>query len=300
MITMFTITFLGTSAMVPTKERNHSSVFIEHHGTGILLDCGEGTQRQLRIAGISPAKISILCLTHWHGDHAFGVPGLLQTMSASNVAHEVTIIGPEGTQNNIEALLSVYPGMIHYPMKIIEAEDDTIKFLRFSITAKSMEHSVPTLGFAIEEHDTRRIKTERMKKEGIPDGPWLGLLQKGKKAEFEGKNLDPKDYTTLIKGKKISYIMDSAYCGNAFELAKESDLLICEATFSDEHDEKSTDYGHMTGRQAGMLAMKSGAKRLVLTHFSQRYKNINPLLEQAREAFPDTEAAMDFQKITIR
>jgi ribonuclease Z len=297
---MFTLTFLGTSAMVPTKERNHSSVFVEHNGLGILLDCGEGTQRQLRIAGISPAKIHIICLTHWHGDHALGIPGLLQTMSASNVIHEVTIIGPEGTEKNINALLSVYPGMIHYPMKIIEAEEQAIKFNEFNIVTRRMEHSVPTLGFAIKEHDTRRMKKDKLKKEGITDGPWLGLLQRGKVAEFNGKVLDPKEYTTVTKGRKLTYIMDSAYCENAHELAKESDILICEATFSDEHDEKSTDYGHMTGRQAGILAMKSDSKKLILTHFSQRYKNINPLLEQAQEAFPETIAANDFQKIVIK
>ncbi|MFT4309518.1 MAG: ribonuclease Z [Candidatus Woesearchaeota archaeon] len=297
---MFNITFLGTSAMVPTKERNHSSVYVEHNGTGILLDCGEGTQRQLRIAGISPAKISIICLTHWHGDHAFGIPGLLQTMSASNVIHEVTIIGPEGTDKNIKALLSVYPGMIHYPLRIIEAEQEVIGYPKFDIIAMRVEHSVPTLGFSIKEHDTRRMRQEKLKKEGIPDGPWLGLLQKGKKAEYNNIMLEPGNYTVVIEGKKISYIMDSAYCNNSYELAKDSDLLICEATFSDEHDEKSTDYGHMTGRQAGMLAMKANTKKLVLTHFSQRYKNINPLLEQAKEAFPETIAAEDFMKIKIK
>ena len=294
------LTFLGTSAMVPTKDRNHASVYLEHEGVGILFDCGEGTQRQLRIAGISPAKIRIICITHWHGDHALGLVGLLQTMGASHNEHEVTLIGPAGTSERIASLMEIYPAALPYTLNVIDAEQGSHRFSGFRIASQPLMHVIPNLGFAFVEDDSRVLEHERIKREKIRDGPWLGRLQKGQDAEYDGRTLPLEDYTRLRKGRKVSYVTDTSYCKEAVELARNSDVLICESTFTSEHDEKSLAYDHMTAQQAAQLAVAAGVSRLVLTHFSQRYTRVDAFLEEAQAVFPDTRAAYDFMKLSVK
>ena len=293
-------TFLGTAAMVPTKERNHPSLLLEHEGVGILFDVGEGTQRQLRIAGIPPTRIHIICLSHWHGDHALGLMGLLQTMAASNTTHEVTLIGPVGSSEKLDLLERVYPARFSFSLRVVEASEDSVRFSGFSIRTLPLDHPVPNIGFQVVEDDTRLIRTDLLEEKGIPDGPWLGKLQRGQDAEWGDVLLDVDSYTKLRRGRRVSYVTDSGLVSNAIEIARDADLLVCESTFASEHTDKSVDYDHMTSEMAAQIAQRADVRRLLLTHVSQRYSDVSVLRDEARAIFPESDVAFDFMSGDIR
>jgi ribonuclease Z len=292
-------TFLGTAAMVPTKERNHPSLLLEHEGVGVLFDVGEGTQRQLRIAGIPPTRIHIICLSHWHGDHALGMMGLLQTMAAAKTTHEVTLIGPVGSAEKLDLLERVYPANFTYSLRIIEASEDLIGFSGFSIRTLPVDHPVANIAFQFIEDDARLIRTDLLKEKGIPDGPWLGKLQRGEDAEWGEHLLDVETYTKLRRGRKVSYVTDTTLVTNAIEIARDADLLICESTFASEHTDKSVDYDHMTSEMAAQIAQRADVQRLLLTHVSQRYSEVSTLRDEARAIFPESDVAFDFMSGTV-
>ncbi len=293
------ITFLGTSAMVPTKERNQSSFLLEYNGKGILFDVGEGTQRQLRIANKKPSKINIILISHWHGDHSLGLIGLLQTMSSYEVDHKVTVIGPENTKENIELLMKIFPSNFVFEFEVFDAENDVFDFGSFEIHTKVLCHNVKSLGFSFVEKDILKINEKKIVEEKIKPGPWLGKLQKGFDAEYENKILKVEDYTFVVKGKKITYISDTQLCDKVFEIAKDSNVIISESTYTRQHEDKSILYKHLTSSQAALVALKSNAELLVLTHFSQRYGDLNDMLLEAKEVFENTKLAFDFMKLKL-
>ncbi len=294
------IVFLGTSCMMPTKERNHQGIFISHKEEGLLVDCGEGIQRQFRIAEIKPTKISVILISHWHGDHVLGLPGLLQTLNASGYEKKLKIIGPKGTKERFEFMFKAFSFTLGFEHEIKEVGgDSSIDLKDLVVGFLPLEHSVPCLGYTISEKDSRRIRVPFIKKLGIPDGPLLGNLQENKEIVWKGKKISPVDATYVVKGKKVSIVLDTLLCNNAFLLAKDADLLISEAVYVDELYKKSEEYKHLTAKQAAELASKSNAKKLVLTHFSQRYKTSEQVLEEAKDVFSNVIAAHDFMKIKI-
>ncbi|MDO8511355.1 MAG: MBL fold metallo-hydrolase, partial [Nanoarchaeota archaeon] len=235
---MAEITFLGTGCMQPTKTRNHAGVLLSYKKENILFDCGEGIQRQMRIAGVKPAKITRLCITHWHGDHVFGIPGLLSSMGADRTGQEeeqmLHIYGPKGSKVYLTnmfksfAAKDIIPYEVHEVTagKIYEGED-------FILEAQKLEHSVPCIGYSFREKDKLRIDVAKAKKLGL-EGPILGKLQQGEDVTFKGKKIKSKDVTYATVGKKISYVTDTVPCKGADLLAKDADLLICEGTHLDE------------------------------------------------------------------
>lgn len=294
------ITFLGTSAMVPTKERNTSAILLSYKAENILIDCGEGTQRQLRIAGIKPTKITKILISHWHGDHMLGLPGLLQTLGASEYSGVLKIFGPEGSSKQIEKMLDafVFENKVNFTVVDIKKK----RFFEdkdFALEALPLNHKITCLGFSFIEKDRRRIKVKEIAKLGIPEGPLLGKLQMGKHVTFKGKNIDPDKVTYTVKGKKITYIADTLLCDNCIELAENADLLISESVYASSLEEKAKEYKHLTAHQAGMIANQANAKKLVLTHFSQRYKNTQEIEEDARSVFNNIVCAEDFMKIKL-
>ena len=293
------IEFLGTSCMVPTKDRNHQGIFMFYRDTGILLDCGEGIQRQLKITGIKPTRIDKIFLTHWHGDHVLGLPGLLQTMNSSGYEKKLEIYGPPGTLKHFRHMFEAFSFNIVFDHEIKEVTDTQLDFKDLSVRILPLEHSVPCLGYAIKENDRRRIKTSVVKQLGIPDGPLLGDLQEGKTISFKGKKISSDEVTYVVKGKKIAIILDTVVCNNAIELARDSDLLISEASYVSDLEEKAEDYKHLTAKQAAHIAHQSGSKKLVLTHLSQRYKSPENVLEDAKEIFEKVVVAYDFMKLKI-
>lgn len=294
------IIFLGTSCMVPTKERNHQSIFIPHKEEGILVDCGEGTQRQFKIADIKPTKITKILLTHWHGDHVLGLPGLLQTLNASEYDRKLEIFGPVGTKEYFNHMFKAFSFNINFNHEIREISDgETLAFRDITVLAKELSHGVPCLGYLIKENDKKKIKVAYIKKLGIPDGPLLGDLQNNKNILWKGKTILSEDATFVVEGKKIAVVLDTLLCNGAYELSKHADLLICEAVYTSKLIGKAEEYKHMTAMQAGELAATCGVKKLVLTHFSQRYKTTEEVLDEAKSIFKATSAAYDFMKLKI-
>ena len=294
------ILFLGTSSMVPTKERNQSGVLISCGSEGILVDCGEGTQRQLKIAGIKLTKITKILISHWHGDHVLGIPGLIQSMSASGYEKTLNIYGPVGTKKFMEKMFGVFLFDRRIDICVYEVkkgnffEDRTLV-----LEAEHLNHNIETLGYNIVEKGKRKINLRFVKKLGIPEGPLLGKLQEGKSIIWEGKKVGVDKATNVVKGKRITIISDTVPCKGADKLAKNSDLLVCEATYASNLENKGEEHSHMTAKQAAELANRSNVKKLVLTHFSARYKNTRELEEDARNCFGNVLCAKDFMKINL-
>jgi len=294
------ILFLGTSCMVPTKERNHPSLLISYKSQGILVDCGEGTQRQLKIANIKPTKITKILISHWHGDHVLGLPGLFQTLSNSGYDSVLEIYGPKKTKKRIESLFSAFEFENKIDFRITEIKKKKIfENDQFMLEAQKLRHGIDCYGFNFIEKDRRRIKVKKILKAGLSEGPLVGELQKGKDIIFKGKKIYAEEFTYTVKGKKISIINDTEICSECYNLSENADLLICEAVYTSDNEDKAREYKHITAKQAAHLASKNNIKKLVLTHISQRYKTSAPILKEAKEIFPECECAYDFMKIKM-
>jgi len=296
------ITILGTSAMVPTKTRNHSGILISFDTEGIMFDCGEAIQRQLKLAGIKLTKVTRVLLSHWHGDHVLGLPGLMQSLDMEEYGKKLQIYGPKGTIKKMDLLNQVFSleKEMDYKCHDISSPKNTIiDTEKFKINAIKLDHRTDCYGFSFIEKDRRRIKINEIKKLKIPHGPLLGKLQKGQTVKHKGKTVKPDDVTYIVKGKKITYIADTRMCKNAIKLAKDSDVLICESTYEARHKEKAEKYYHLTSTDAANIASNSNSKQLILTHISQRYKDTTDLLNQTKDIFPNTELGYDLMKIKL-
>lgn len=295
------IVFLGTSCMVPTKERNHPGILLSYGSHGILMDCGEGIQRQIKTAGITPTKITKILISHWHGDHSLGLSGLIQTLGASEYGKTLEIYGPEGTEDKVKRALDVFVFEEKIDLKVKDVTEDGVFFENdeFALEAFKLKHGPKCIGFNFIEKDRRRINVAFIKKLGIPEGPLLGKLQDNKPVTWKGKTITPEEATYVVKGKKVSYVSDTLWCENSIKYPKNADLLICESSYLSKHEDKATQYKHITSKQAAMIASQANAKRLVLTHFSQRYKDVSEIEEEAKDIFYDVECAYDFMKIKL-
>ncbi len=294
------IVFLGTGSMVPSKERNHTSILLNYNEENILIDCGEGTQRQLRHAGISATKITRLLITHWHGDHILGIPGLIQTLGASNYNKTLYIYGPLGTKKYLHGLFSSFINNIGIKIEVKEINSGRVlETERFYFEAKPMNHNCLCLGYSFIEKDKRNINVNYIKKFGLKQHPILKELQNGKDILWNGKKIKASKALKITKGKKITFILDTYLTNNAVKLAKNSDLLICESTLADDLKENAKEYKHLTNKMAAGIAKKAKASRLILTHFSQRYTNVKDLEKEAKQVFKNTLCAYDFMVVNI-
>jgi len=299
----FDITFLGTGQAIPTSSRNHVGILVSGFGENMLFDCGEGIQRQFRKAHISPTKITRIFISHWHGDHVLGLPGLLQTISMSfeDKSKKISIYGPHGIKRKIEDIIRLFPFYNKLDLGVHEiSEGAVLENKNFLVNAALMHHTIPCLAYSIIEKDQLRIDKARLKKLKIPNSPLLAKLKQGKDIIINGKKIKADSLTHLEKGKKITIILDTKPNQNAVRLAKNSDILICESTYGDAEEDIALEYSHMTSRQAAQLAKDSKSEKLFLTHFSQRYEgNEKELLRQASEVFKDAQLTKDLDKLSI-
>lgn len=295
------ITFLGTGQAVPTEKRNHTAILLRHEDEMILFDCGEGTQRQFRIAKINPCKLTRIFISHWHGDHVLGLGGLLQTLALNNYSKTLYVYGPIGTKRFFSAFLRIF--IFKEKVRVIIKEmrnGSAIKEKNFSIEAFALNHSCPCLGYSFKEKDKRKIDIKALKRLGIKPGRIVGMLQKGKNIRLGSKVVKAKDVTYIKKGKKIVVILDTALCSNCYKAARDADMLICESTYLQELKDKAAEYKHLTAEQAAQIAKKAGAKKLMLTHISQRYEyDSKKVLLEAKSIFKNTLLAHDLMKISI-
>lgn len=292
------LTFLGTSNAVPTAERSHPSIWLEWGPERILVDCGEGTQRQLKKADLNPCKLTKILLTHLHGDHVLGLPGLMETMGMSEYAQKLEIYGPKGTARHLHLLQQLYGAfkinhVVHELPCRIEGKD-------WKIEAAPMDHGIPTWAFAFIVKEKRRLDKKKIARLKLPNGPLLGELQKGKDIVIKGKKIRAKDITYLQSGKKIVFVMDTKMNQKAIDLAKNADLLVSEATYAEDEAHYAESYKHLTARQAATIAKKAKVKKLIITHIGQRYEqNLSRIEGEAKKVFKSTHAVRDLEKIEI-
>ena len=298
------IVFLGTGAMVPTKERNHTGILLKSRNETLLFDCGENIQRQCRIANEKITKITRIFITHWHGDHVLGLPGLIQSLNSSKYEEErqkLYIYGQKGIKNKIETLLDCFESERQIEIKIQEISKDG-KFLEteeFEVEAHKLDHTIPCIGFKFIEKDRRKINLSKAKKLGLKEGPSLGRLQRGITITKDGKKITPNEVTYVVAGRRIGYISDTKICNACVMIAKDCDVLISESTYQSKEEEKAEQYKHMTSKQAATIASQSNVEKLILTHFSQRYKTLTDLENEAKDIFPNTIAAFDLMRIKV-
>ncbi len=294
------LTFLGTSSMKPTKDRNHSAIFLRYKTEGILFDCGENTQRQMTIAGIKPTKVNKIFISHWHGDHVLGLPGLIQTLGASDYEKTLKIYGPKGTKKYFKAMFDAFIFDRRIELEINEIENETIfENDDYKVEAYLLKHSIESYGYKFIEKDRRNIDMEKNKIKGIPEGPLLGKLKEGKIIQFNGEKVFPEDVTYNVKGKIIAYHSDSTMSKNSIPIAQDADILIIDSTYTSKLKDKAEEYMHMTAKDAALIASQADVKKLILTHFSARYKSTEELVEDAKEQFDNVIAAKDFMKIKL-
>jgi len=295
------ITFLGTGSMLPTENRNLSSILLSYENENILFDCAEGTQRQLKIAKISPTKITKILISHWHSDHVLGIPGLLQTIAAFSPRKTIEIFGPIGTKKFMDLIQKMFIPRHNINIKIneIAKKGKIFDTRKFCLEASYLDHTSKCLGFSFIEKNKRKINIEYLKKFGLKSSPILKELQEGKSIVYKNKKISPDKATTIIKGRKITILLDTRYCKNAIDLAKNSTLLITEAMFLENLKNLAKEYGHLTAKQASLIAKRANAEQLILTHLSQRYKTTNDIEKEARKIFKNTEIAKDLLSISL-
>lgn len=297
------VIFLGTSSVYPTKNRNHQAIALKYGGEILLFDCGEGTQRQMRIAKLKLSKISKIFISHWHGDHVLGLPGLLQSCAMENRTKPLELWGPPTTKERIKHIRKTYEADFPFKIVIHEVKNKKTQIvdeeLSYEILAAPLVHPCECIGFSFKEKDKIKINKEYLKKFNLTNDPIIKKLQQGKNITWKSKKIKAKDATFIEKGKKITYIVDTSETKNILDLAKKSDLLICESTYLNELKDQAKERGHLTAKQAGNIAKKAKVDKLIITHFSQRYPKTTPLLNEARGKFKNTYAAKDFMEVTV-
>jgi len=297
------LTVLGTGSMVPTKDRNVTGIYFEHKGEGMLLDCGEGTQRQMSIAGLNRVKVKKVLITHWHGDHVSGLVGLIQTIGHGAENPTLEIFGPRGSKIVMGHLMKSCIFYNKVNIIIHEIDSRTVKTVAetqdYKIEAVNLQHSVPVLGYNFVLKDKYNINLKKAEKAGIKPGPKMGELQKEGKIIINKKTVKIETVGKLKKGNKISFIFDTRICKGCIDLAKNADLLISESSFEQQHAEKAAAVKHLSTKDAAEIAKKAKAKKLLITHFSQRYKNTKNLKKEITDLFPNSIVAKDFMEVNV-
>jgi len=289
--------------MVPTKDRNQSGILIDCGAEKILVDCGEGTQRQLRVAGIAPPKITRIFISHWHGDHVLGLAGLLENLAKNSFIKKVAIYGTKEVQLKVNQLLRTFnlDKKIHVDFTVIKKSGIFLRTKHHEYSAAFLLHSVPCLGFSVKEKDTLVIDKKQLKKYKLPNGPIIGKLKEKKNITYKGKSISWKKVTTPKRGKKVSVVLDTGMCPRAIKLADDSDIFICESTYLAEKQANAKQYKHLTSTDAGTIAKKAKAHHLVITHFSQRYDEaaLKQMQREAKKVFgKKVTCAHDFLTIS--
>lgn len=295
--------FLGTAGSFPTPHRSLPAIAIHHAPTLSLFDCGEGLQRQIFTAGIKFRHRLKIFITHLHGDHIFGLPGLLQTMSLLNLDKPVEVYGPQGILSFIVNIVKLIRFRLTFPLKIFEVNEGTVySDPKFTIHCVWTDHNIPNLAYALQETERPgKFFPQKARDLGVPEGPMWSRLQRGEDITLsDGHIITPQEVLGPPRpGRKIVYTGDTKPCASVIRLAKNADILIHEATFDDTLQERAMRHGHSTPSQAASIAQRAQVKHLILTHLSSRYTKISLLKKQAEHIFPSVTIAEDFLEIRV-
>jgi len=280
------LTALGTASQVPTRLRNQTGLFLKWDQEGFLFDVGEGTQRQMTKMGISASKITKIFISHFHGDHCLGLPGVIQRISLDQVSHVVELYYPASGQYYLDNLLDASSYQKNAQLKLIPivCEGEIFEDDKISITTEPLDHPVDVFGFRIEEKNKRSMLPEKLNAYGIK-GKTVGDLIKKGRINIGAKTIFLEDCSVEKKGLSMAYVMDTRLCENIFSLCRNVDLLVCESTYLQSEEELAKKYGHLTAYQAGVIAARSNVGKMALTHFSGRYTDSLVFEEEVKDVF---------------
>ena len=297
---------LGTASQVPTRTRNHNGYFLRWDEEAFLFDPGEGTQRQMTLAGVSATDLTRICVTHFHGDHCFGLPGVFSRLALDQVTHPVHCHFPGSGAPLFDRLCWMWP---EYRRSILReqpafgerevlAAPPSSPFGR--LEAIRLSHGVDSYGYRLTEPDGRRMLPERLAELGV-QGPRIGELQRVGRLELEeGTVLTLDEVSEHRPGQVFAFVMDTRVCQGVYDLAAGADMLVIESTFLTSEAALASEHGHMTARQAATVAQESGVRTLVLTHFSQRYTDPTEFEREAREVYDgELYVAEDLMRIPV-
>jgi ribonuclease Z len=300
---MLSVTFLGTSASIPTIDRNVAGLAVQREGETILFDCGEGSQRQMMRYGVG-FNFREIFFTHYHADHLLGVTGLLRTMGLQDRTAPVVLYGPKGAQRVLGTAITLGIERNKFPVEILEIKPgDRLARDEYDIVVFATEHRADTVGFALVEHPRLgRFNPERARELGIPEGPLWGQLHRGKPVTLpDGRTVGPGDLVGSPRlGRSVVYTGDTRPHLSVIEASRNADLLVHEATFGGDELERARETGHSTAAEAARVALEARARRLVLTHISSRYnRDASELLAEAKAVFPETVIARDGMTVDV-
>ncbi len=296
------LVFLGTSSALPTKHRNHSAIALKAFGEIILLDCGEGTQRQMTQARLSPMKVNKILLTHFHGDHFLGLPGLVQSMAFRGRKSPLHVFGPVGITCIMDHIENLGYFTLSFPIHtyelvsglVIENED-------YRVSCCPTKHGVPSLAYSIEEKRSPKFLQEKAMALGVKPGPDFGKLQAGVPLNLGDKKVLPEQVLGEDrKGRRIVYSGDTRPCADMINFSQDADVLIHESTFDNSHQDKAVENGHSTASEAAKIAKTAQVRKLILTHISTRYRDTDLLLEEALKIFENSVLAQDLMRIEVK
>jgi ribonuclease Z len=292
---------LGTASQTPTRQRNHNGYLLRWDGQGLLFDPGEGTQRQLLLAGVPSSAITRICLTHFHGDHCLGVPGIVQRLSLDRVRHPVHAHFPASGRHFFERLrhATAFREVAELREQPIERDGVFAVDATGTLEARRLDHLVESFGYRLVEPDGRRLLPELLARFGVT-GPAVGQLQRAGELDLNGRPVRLEQVSEPRRGQRFAFVMDTRLCDAVYALAEDADLLVIESTFLAEESDLARDYGHLTAGQAASVAAACGVRRLVLTHFSQRYSDPARFREEAATVFDgEIVVAQDLTRVPV-
>lgn len=300
--------FLGTGAGMPSKERNVTAIALtlyDERGTMWLFDCGEGTQHQMLRSPLKASRLETIFITHLHGDHVYGLPGLLTSRSNQGGTAPLTLFGPPGIEAMLEPVLRLSQAHLSYELVIREVSEGTIfEDEKFVVRCAKLDHRIDSYGYRVVEKDKPgKLDAVKLRELGVPPGPLFGKIKRGERVELpDGTVVDGQSFIgPPIAGKKIVILGDTRKCDAAVSLAEDADVLVHEATFDSTFHDLAQAYYHSTATEAAEVAGKAGAKSLILTHISSRYQEDEALrlVSEARAHFPNTQIAKDHGTFAI-
>lgn len=296
---------LGTASQVPTRTRNHNGYFLRWDETGFLFDPGEGTQRQMTFAGVSAGDIHRVCVTHFHGDHCFGLPGIFSRMANEDVEHPVHCHFPMSGQPLFDRLCWTWPDYRRRVLReepawgerTVLAHESGSEFGR--LEAVRLSHGIEAYGYRLIEPDGRSMLPDRLAAAGVA-GPHISELQREGRITIDDRVVELDEVSTPRAGQRFAFVMDTRLCDGVYELADGADMLVIESTFLSDDAALAAEFGHMTARQAAHVAAECGVRTLVLTHFSQRYTDPTAFEREAREVFDgELHVAEDLMRVQL-
>lgn len=290
------VTILGCSSQQPTRFRNHGAYLFRWNDEGLLFDPGEGTQRQFIFANIAPTVVTRIFVSHFHGDHCLGLGSILMRLNLDKVTHPIHCYYPASGKKYFDRLR--YGTIYHEIINVVEhpvseaglVEDDG----KFRIEATFLEHGVDNIGWRITEPSARKYDEQALHAHGIRGMLVRELIEKGF-VEIGGKKVHIEEVSWIRKGDSIAIVIDTRFCQNAIDIAKDAKILLCESTYQEEHRDLAYKHMHLTAKEAAMIAKQAGAQKLILTHFSARYQNLKNFETEAKAIFPNVFIAEDFK-----